>query len=143
MPPFFSRITAVKRFAPSFFWRAMMVPIRVSFREIVADGREIEPSGARRSELCPGFDISPAHPAETSPSQRRGEAPKELEGGVTIRDSVQHLLHYPRKRGQKARKQRKTGQVTMRAEPAKQGVSDVQRAARLSVAPMMDNAEGS
>ena len=59
----------MKLFAPSFFWRTMMVPIRVSFPEIVADGREIEPDGARRPELCPGFDIASAHPAETSPLQ--------------------------------------------------------------------------
>jgi len=63
------RITAVKLFAPSFFWRAMMVPIRVSFREIVAVRREIEPDGTRRPEICPGFDIASIHPAETSPSQ--------------------------------------------------------------------------
>ncbi|WP_156954766.1 hypothetical protein [Pseudooceanicola nanhaiensis] len=64
------RIAAVKLFAPSIFWRTMMVPNRVSFREIVADGREIEPDGARRPEICPGFDIASTHPAETSPSQR-------------------------------------------------------------------------
>jgi hypothetical protein len=63
------RITAVKLFAPSFLFRAMMLPIRVSFREIVADRREIEPDGARRPELCPGFDIASTHPAETSPLQ--------------------------------------------------------------------------
>lgn len=59
-------------------------------------------------------------------------------GGATFQARCNNLLHQGQKLGQTHPKPRKTEKVTELVKPIKQGKSDVVRAARLSVAPMMD-----
>jgi len=59
-------------------------------------------------------------------------------GGATFQAWCNNLLHQGQKWGQTHPRSRETEKVTELGKPIKHGKSDVARAARLSVAPMMD-----